>query len=61
MRIPRWPEALFRGAVDCDGVLVSDILQAWLDVSEQPARGDEQAQDIWKRVLRSVAHDGGRA
>jgi hypothetical protein len=30
---------------------VADIIQVWLDVSNHPARGKEQAEQIWKRVL----------
>jgi hypothetical protein len=29
----------------------SDILQVWLDVSQHPSRGKEQADLIWRRVL----------
>lgn len=58
VRIPRWPRAVFRAAVDRDGVLVSDILQLWLDVSEHPARGVEQADEIWRRVLRPAFEPG---
>jgi hypothetical protein len=52
VRIPQWPRSVFRGAVKRDGVPVSDILQVWLDVSEHPARGAEQADEIWSRVLQ---------
>jgi hypothetical protein len=61
VRIPRWPRAVFRAAVDRDGVQVSDILQLWLDVSEHPARGAEQADEIWRRVLRSAFEPGEAA
>jgi hypothetical protein len=61
VRIPRWPRAVFRAAVGRDGVLVSDILQLWLDVSEHPARGAEQADEIWRRVLRPALESGGVA
>lgn len=61
VRIPRWPRAVFRAAVDRDGVLVSDILQLWLDVSEHPARGAEQADEIWRRVLRPAFGPGDGA
>jgi hypothetical protein len=61
VRVPRAPRSVFRGAVDQDGVLVSDIVQVWLDVSEHPARGEEQAREIWRRVLRGVAEEGGAA
>ena len=37
-----------------DGVPVSDILQVWLDVSEHPSRGKEQADLIWRRILSSA-------
>jgi hypothetical protein len=51
IRIPENKEAVFRSAVRNNGVLVSDILQVWLDVSNHPTRGKEQADEIWKRVL----------
>jgi hypothetical protein len=46
------PQSVFRGAVLLDGVRVSDILQVWLDVSEHPSRGEEQAALIQDKVLR---------
>jgi len=30
---------------------VSDILQVWLDVSQHPSRGKEQADLIWRKIL----------
>ena len=51
VRIPENPESVFRGAVQRDGVPVSDILQVWLDVSNHPARGKAQAAEICKKVL----------
>jgi hypothetical protein len=51
IRIPGNHESVFRGAVRNDGVLVSDILQIWLDVAQHPSRGREQADVIWRRVL----------
>lgn len=51
IRIPENREAVFRSAVRLNGVPVSDILQVWLDVSNHPTRGKEQAHEIWKRVL----------
>jgi hypothetical protein len=50
-RIPENKEAVFRAAVQHKGVPVSDILQVWLDVSNHPGRGKEQADQIWKRIL----------
>lgn len=51
IRIPENKEAVFRAAVRHEGVAVSDIVQVWLDASNHPARGKEQADQIWKRVL----------
>lgn len=52
LRQPKYPEAVFRGAVWQDGLASSDVLQCWLDVSDHPVRGEEQAQHIWNRVLK---------
>jgi DNA-binding Lrp family transcriptional regulator len=51
VRVARWPEAVFRAAVRRDSVPVADVIQCWLDVSAEPARGAEQAALIWRRVL----------
>jgi hypothetical protein len=51
IRIPENKEAVFRAVVRHEGVAVSDILQVWLDASNHPTRGKEQADQIWKRVL----------
>lgn len=51
VRVPENKEAVFRAVVQHQGVPVSDILQVWLDVSNHPARGKEQAEQIWKRIL----------
>jgi hypothetical protein len=51
VRIPKDNVTVFRPLVRRDGVPVSDILQVWLDVSNHPARGKEQADQIWRRVL----------
>ena len=54
VRIPGNHESVFRGVVRKDGVPVSDILQVWLDVSQHPSRGKEQADFIWRRILSSA-------
>ncbi|MBM3746369.1 MAG: hypothetical protein FJW34_11285 [Acidobacteria bacterium] len=54
VRIPACTEAVFRAAVIRDGLSVSDILQVWLDVSRHPARGQEQADQIRRRVLGPI-------
>jgi len=51
IRIPENKESVFRAVIRHQGVAVSDVLQVWLDVSNHPARGKEQADQIWKRVL----------
>jgi len=54
VRIPRNPEAVFRAAVERDGVPATDILQVWLDVSNHPARGKDQADLLRKRVFSQI-------
>jgi len=51
VRIPGNRESVFRGVVRKDGVPVSDIFQVWLDVSQHPARGKEQGDLIWRKIL----------
>ena len=48
------PQSVFRGSVSSGAERASDILQVWLDVASHPARGAEQADLIWKRVLRPL-------
>ncbi len=54
VRIPSHREGVFRPAVMCDGVPVSDVLQVWLDVATHPARGREQAREIERRALKPL-------
>ena len=54
LKLPSAPKSVFRGAVLVEGVLVSDILQVWLDVSEHPSRGEEQAALIEQKVLGQI-------
>jgi hypothetical protein len=54
VRVPKYPEAVFRAAVERDGVPVSDILQVWLDVSNHPGRGKDQANLLRRRVLSQI-------
>jgi len=48
------PKSVFRGALHQDGVSVSDVIQVWLDVINHPSRGEEQANLIYKKVLRPI-------
>jgi hypothetical protein len=50
VRIPGNRESIFRGIVMKE-VPASDILQVWLDVSQYPSRGREQADLIYRRIL----------
>jgi len=54
LRVPKYTEAVFRAAVKRDGVPTSDILQVWLDVSNHPARGKDQADILRKRVFSQI-------
>jgi len=54
LRIPREKESVFRGAVAVEGVRVSDPLQVWLDVSSHPARGREQADLVFRKVIKPM-------
>jgi len=62
--IPENEESVFRPVVRRADVPVSDIVQVWLDVANHPARGKEQAEQIWKKVLgpalRSLGDDRSR-
>ena len=59
LRVARWPESVFRGAVCVRGVPVADIVQCWLDVASEPSRGAEQSAFIWRKVLARAIGDGG--
>lgn len=59
LRLASAPQSVFRGAVLVDGVKVSDIIQVWLDVSEHPSRGEEQAVLIQKKVLGQIIDGEG--
>lgn len=48
------PKSVFRGAVHKDGIVISDVIQVWLDASAHPSRGDEQAELIHRKVLRKI-------
>jgi hypothetical protein len=55
--VPPFRQSVFRGAVIHEGVPVSDILQVWLDVSSHPARGQKQAEEIWRRALTPILEE----
>jgi hypothetical protein len=50
IRRPPYPEAVFRAAPLIEGVPTADALQCWLDVSNHPLRGAEQAEELMARL-----------
>lgn len=52
------PKSAFRGAVHRDGLIVSDVIQVWLDVANHPSRGEEQANLIYQKVFRPIIENG---
>lgn len=48
------PVSTFRGAVERDGQLCTDVIQVWLDVVNHPTRGAEQADHIYRKVLQPL-------
>lgn len=58
LRVPVARQAVFRGAVLRGEVLVADALQVWLDVSGHSSRGQAQALEIERRLLKPLF--GGR-
>ncbi len=54
VRVPVTRESVFRAAARRDGVPVSDVMQVWLDAGAYPSRGAEQADLIYRRVLRPL-------
>ena len=60
VRVPAARESVFRGVVRRGGVPVSDVVQVWLDSGAYPSRGPEQAEMIYRRVLRPLLGKGRR-
>ena len=54
LRVPPSRESVFRGTVNVEGLPVSDVLQVWLDVGTHPARGKEQADVVYRRVIKPM-------
>jgi hypothetical protein len=54
MRRAHAARSIFRGIVRPNGMLSCDVLQVWLDASGHPARGQEQADLIRRRVLEPL-------
>ncbi len=47
-------ESVFYGSREIQGARVVSPLQAYLDVSKNPARGEEAAAEIFRRLLKTV-------
>ncbi len=56
-RIPKAVRSAFRGSVRPSHSACADIIQVWLDVSEHPSRGAEQADFIWNRYLAPLVSE----
>ena len=61
VRIPKAVRSVFRGSVQPKQVESADVIQVWLDVSEHPSRGAEQAELIWNRYLVPLMERAGDA
>jgi hypothetical protein len=55
VRIPKASRSVFRGMVHPRAIASADIVQVWLDVSQHPSRGREQADMIWQNYLAPIA------
>lgn len=54
LRQAPFPRSTFRGAISQNGLMVTDVIQIWLDVMQHPARGAEQATLIYKKFLLPI-------
>ncbi len=60
-RIPKAVRSAFRGSVRPSHSASADIIQVWLDVSEHPSRGTEQAELIWNQYLATLVSESRHA
>ncbi len=54
LRQTPFPQSTFRGAINRNGLLVTDVIQIWLDTMHHPTRGTEQAALIYKKFLSPI-------
>jgi len=54
VQLPKAKRSIFNGVVRPNGVPCSDIIQVWLDVSEHPSRGKEQAALIFEKYFAEI-------
>jgi hypothetical protein len=61
LRRPLFPKSVFRAAVTAQGELCTDVIQTWLDTNGHSARGQEQADFLWRRVICPLIVKGKRS
>ena len=54
VRQPVFLKSVFKAAVTRDGILVSDIIQIWLDITSPPAHDKAMADQIRHRALAQI-------
>jgi hypothetical protein len=54
VRQPVFRKSVFKAAVTRDGILVSDIIQIWLDITSPPGRDKVLADEIRKWALAQI-------
>ena len=54
VREPVFRKSVFKAAVTRDGILVSDIIQIWLDITSPPAGDKALADEIYQRALARI-------
>jgi hypothetical protein len=54
VRQPVFRKSVFKAAVTRDGILVSDIIQIWLDITAPPAHDVELAHEIRQEALAKI-------
>ena len=57
---PSHPESVFRASVPKERVAGADIIQCWLDMAHERARGEEQAEALERGPLASFFSDGSK-
>jgi hypothetical protein len=57
VRQPVFRKSVFKAAVIRDGILVSDIIQIWLDITSPLGRDQELADEIRQQALAQIFED----
>lgn len=58
LRHAPYPKSTLRGAMQHNGIAACDVIQIWLDVANHPARGEEQAELIYRKYLLPIIDKG---